>query len=198
MALRSSEDVSFIAELARAALSRTGVRMGYLARIRKGEARDAMDSTITTIEKTQGPRHHSDPLEAPRQAGGEKAPCVHNEPVIGIRLPASVREDNHDIPPCTLEPPLLLSEEILMLRFILLFHRPKMEGDYGPWPRNLSKMLATRQAFLRRARIPSSVRDPRVRNAAIGPWIEIPFVNLVTKDGGVELSLLPLEVVIRE
>jgi hypothetical protein len=27
-----------------------------------------MDSTITTIEKT-----HSDPLEAPRQAGGEKA-----------------------------------------------------------------------------------------------------------------------------
>ncbi|KAN0079416.1 hypothetical protein V8E54_004630 [Elaphomyces granulatus] len=57
--------------------------MGYLARIRKGEAKDAMDSTITTIEKTQGPRHHSDPLEAPRQAGGEKAPCVHNEPVIG-------------------------------------------------------------------------------------------------------------------
>ena len=48
--------------------------MGYLARIRKGGARDAMDSTITTIEKTQGPRHHSDPpLEAPRQAGGEKA-----------------------------------------------------------------------------------------------------------------------------
>ena len=111
--------------------------MGYLARIRKGEAKGATDSTITTIEKTQGPRHHSDPLEAPRQAGGEKAPCVHNEPVIGIRLPASVREDNHDIPPCTLEPPLLLSEEILMLRFILLFHRPKMEGDYGPWPRNL-------------------------------------------------------------
>ncbi|KAN0068639.1 hypothetical protein V8E54_013363, partial [Elaphomyces granulatus] len=101
--------------------------MRYLARIRKGEARDAMDSTITTTEKTQGPRHHSDPLEAPRQAGGEKAPCVHNEPVIGIRLPASVREDNHDIPLCTLEPPLLLSEEILMLRFILL----------GPWPRNL-------------------------------------------------------------
>jgi hypothetical protein len=27
--------------------------MGYLARIRKGEARDAMGSTITTIEKTQ-------------------------------------------------------------------------------------------------------------------------------------------------
>ena len=54
--------------------------MGYLARIRKGEARDAMDSTITTIEKTQGPRHHSDPLEAPRQ-GRRKAPCVHNEPV---------------------------------------------------------------------------------------------------------------------
>ncbi|KAN0072993.1 hypothetical protein V8E54_009107 [Elaphomyces granulatus] len=96
MALRSSEDVSFIAELARAALSRTGVRMGYLARIRKGEARDAMDSTITTIEKTQGPRPHSDPLEAPRQARGEKAPCVHNEPVIGIHLPASVWED---IPP---------------------------------------------------------------------------------------------------
>ncbi|KAN0070732.1 hypothetical protein V8E54_010897 [Elaphomyces granulatus] len=68
-------------------------------------------STITTIE-TQGPRPHSDPLKTPRQAGGEKAPCVHNEPVIGIRLPASVREDNHDIPPCTLEPPLLLSEEI--------------------------------------------------------------------------------------
>ncbi|KAN0086576.1 hypothetical protein V8E54_000264 [Elaphomyces granulatus] len=75
--------------------------MGYLARIRKGEARDAMDGTITTVEKTQGPRHHSDSLEASRQAGGEKAPCVHNEPVIGIRLPASVREDNHDIPPCT-------------------------------------------------------------------------------------------------
>ena len=73
--------------------------MGYLARIWKGEARDAMDSTITTIEKTQGPRHHSDPLEAPRQAGGEKVPCVHNEPVIRIRLPVSVREDNHDIPP---------------------------------------------------------------------------------------------------
>jgi len=55
--------------------------MGYLARIRKGEAKGATESTITTIEKTQGPRHHSDPLEAPRQAGGEKAPCVHNEPV---------------------------------------------------------------------------------------------------------------------
>jgi len=54
---------------------------GYLARIRKGEARDAMDSTITMIEKTQGPPHHSDPLEAPPdQAGGEKAPCVHNKP----------------------------------------------------------------------------------------------------------------------
>jgi len=26
-----------------------------------------------------------------------------------------------------------------------------------------------------------------VRNAAIGPWIEIPFVNLVTKDVGMEL-----------
>jgi len=63
--------------------------MSYLARIRKGEAKGAMDSTITTIEKTQGPRHHSDPLEAPRQAGGEKAPCVHNEPVIGICLPVS-------------------------------------------------------------------------------------------------------------
>jgi len=86
--------------------------MGYLARIRKGGAKDAMDSTITTIGKTQ---EHSDPLGAPRQAGGEKAPCVHNEPVIGIRLSASVQEDNHDIPPCTLEPPLLLSEEILML-----------------------------------------------------------------------------------
>ncbi|KAN0075896.1 hypothetical protein V8E54_007166 [Elaphomyces granulatus] len=60
-------------------------------------------------------------LEAPRQAGGEKAPYVHNKPVIGISLPASVREDNHDIPPCTLDP-LLLSEEIWMLRFILLGH----------------------------------------------------------------------------
>ena len=50
--------------------------MGYLARIHSTEGRikDAMDSTITTIEKTQGPQHHSDPpLEAPRQAGGEKA-----------------------------------------------------------------------------------------------------------------------------
>ena len=46
--------------------------MGYLARIRKGEAKGAMDSTIITIEKTQAPRHHSDPLEAPRQAGREK------------------------------------------------------------------------------------------------------------------------------
>ena len=135
--------------------------MGYLARIRKGEAKGAMDSTITTIEKTQGPRHHSDPLEAPRQAGGEKAPCVHNEPVIGIRLPASVREDNHDIAPCTLEPPLLLRGGILMLRFILL----------GPWPRTWSRTVedAGHQAFLRRARIPSSARDPRLRNAAIGP-----------------------------
>ncbi|KAN0085196.1 hypothetical protein V8E54_001663 [Elaphomyces granulatus] len=62
------------------------LEVGYLARIRKGEAKGATDSTITTIEKTQGPRHHSDPLEAPRQAGGEKAPCVHNEPVIRIRL----------------------------------------------------------------------------------------------------------------
>jgi len=53
--------------------------MGYLARIRKGEAKGATDSTITTIEKTQGPQHHSDPLET-RQAGGES---VHNEPVIG-------------------------------------------------------------------------------------------------------------------
>src|ERR1700722_18570997 len=59
--------------------------MGYLARIRKGETRDAMDSTITTIEKTQGPRHHSEPLEAPRQVGGKKAPCIHNEPVIDYR-----------------------------------------------------------------------------------------------------------------
>jgi len=54
--------------------------MGYLARIRKGEAKGAMDSTIATIEKTQEPRHHSDPLEAPCQAGGEKVPCVRNEP----------------------------------------------------------------------------------------------------------------------
>ncbi|KAN0071926.1 hypothetical protein V8E54_009655 [Elaphomyces granulatus] len=71
-----------------------GSEMGYLARIRKGEAKGAMYSTITTIEKTQeqttnrrcttGPRHHSDPLEAPRQAGGEKVPCVRNAPVIGI------------------------------------------------------------------------------------------------------------------
>ena len=105
--------------------------MGYLARIWKGEARDAMDSTITTIGKTQGPRLHSDPLEA-CQAGGEKAPCVR---AIGICPPASVREDSHDIPPCTLEPPLLLSEEILMLRFILL----------GPWPRNLE--LDTRRRW---------------------------------------------------
>jgi hypothetical protein len=44
-----------------------GSEMGYLARIRKGEAKGAMDSTITTIEKT-----HSDPLEAPRQAGEKK------------------------------------------------------------------------------------------------------------------------------
>jgi len=72
-----------------------------------------------------------------------------------------------------------------MLRFILLFHCPKMEGDYGRWPRNFED-LATRQAFLRRARIPSSVRDPRVRNAAIGPWIEIPSVNLVTNDARME------------
>ncbi|KAN0067378.1 hypothetical protein V8E54_014468 [Elaphomyces granulatus] len=170
------------------------LEMSYLARIRMGEAKGAMDSTITTVEKTQGPGHHL----ILWRLFARKAPRIHNEPVIGIRLPASVQEDNHDIPPCTLEPPFLPSKEILMLRFILLFHRPKMEGDYGPWPRNLSKMLATRQASLRRARIPSSVRDPRVRNAVIGPWIEIPFVNLVTKDGGVELSLLPLEVVIRE
>ncbi|KAN0087009.1 hypothetical protein V8E54_000697 [Elaphomyces granulatus] len=128
--------------------------MGYLARIRMEEARDAMDSTITMIEKTAPFR--SSP------AGGEKAPCVHNEPVIGMRLPASVREDNHDIPPCTLEPPLLLSEEILMLRHTLGAMASKLR--VGP-----SKMLATRQAFLRRARIPSSVRDPRLRNAAIGP-----------------------------
>ncbi|KAN0070223.1 hypothetical protein V8E54_011804 [Elaphomyces granulatus] len=124
--LGSSEDVSFTAELDRAALSRIGVRISReYGREKQGMPWTA--PTITTIEKTQGPRHHSDPLEAPRQVGGEKAPCVHNKPVIGIRLPASVREDNHDIPPCTLEPPLLLSEEILMLRFIRL----------GPWPRNL-------------------------------------------------------------
>jgi hypothetical protein len=88
--------------------------MGYLARIRKGEAKGAIDSTITMTEvicKRQGPRHHSDPLEALRRAEGEKAPCVHSEPVIGIRLPVSVWEDNHDIL-CILEPPLLLSEEI--------------------------------------------------------------------------------------
>ncbi|KAN0073043.1 hypothetical protein V8E54_009157 [Elaphomyces granulatus] len=88
------------------------------------------------------------------QAGGGKAPCVHNESVIGIRLPASVREDNHDIRPCTLEPPLLLSEEI----FDASIHTPgAMASKLGVGP---SKMLATRQVFLRRARILSSVRDP--------------------------------------
>src|SRR6267378_1132796 len=34
-----------------------------------------------------------------------------------------------------------------------------------------------------RARIPSSVRDPRGGKAATGPWIEIPSLNLVTNDG---------------
>jgi hypothetical protein len=95
------EDVSFTNWTAQRSAEQES-EMGYLARIRKGEAKGAMDSTITTIEKT---RHHSHPLEAPRQAGGEKVPCVRNEPIIGIRLRASAREDNHDIPPCTLEPP---------------------------------------------------------------------------------------------
>ncbi|KAN0083096.1 hypothetical protein V8E54_002184 [Elaphomyces granulatus] len=118
----------------------------------------------------------------PRQAGGEKAPCVHNEPIIGIRLRASVREDNHDIPPCTLEPlsPAERGDFDASIRTL-----GAMASKLGVGP---SKMLATRQAFVHRARIPSSVRDPRVRNAAIGPWIEIPFVNLVTKDGGMELQ----------
>jgi hypothetical protein len=86
-----------------------------------------------------------------------------------------------------------LSEEILMLRFILLFHG--LPWHEIPTPRSwTSKMSATRQAFLRqailfaRARIPSSGWDPRVRNAAIGPWIEVLSMNLVTKDGGMELG----------
>ncbi|KAN0079179.1 hypothetical protein V8E54_004393, partial [Elaphomyces granulatus] len=138
--------------------------MGYLARIRKGEARDAMDSTITTIEKTQGPRHHSDPLEAPRQAGGEKAPCVHNEPV---QCPG--RQPRHSSHPGASSP----AERGDFDASIHTLGAMVSKLGVGPL-----KMLATRQAFLRRARIPSSVRDPRVRNAAIGPWIEIPFVNL--------------------
>ncbi|KAN0081780.1 hypothetical protein V8E54_003078 [Elaphomyces granulatus] len=99
-------------------------------------------------------QHHSDPLEAPRQAGGEKAPCVHNEPVIRIRLPASVREDNHDIAPCTLEPPLLLSEEILMLRcFDSYSWGHGLELGVGP-----SKMLATRHSFAE----PESLQVPGI------------------------------------
>ncbi|KAN0087261.1 hypothetical protein V8E54_000949 [Elaphomyces granulatus] len=102
--------------------------MGYLARIRKGEAKGAMDSTITTIEKTQEqttnrrcttrPRHHSDPRGSSPGRRRKSSLCSQ----CAIRPPASVREDNHDIRLCTPEPPLLLSEEILMLRFILLGH----------------------------------------------------------------------------
>ena len=167
--------------------------MGYLARIRKREARDAMDSTITTIE-------NSDPLEAPRQAGGEKAPCVHSEPVTGIRLPVSVREDNHDIPPCILEPPFLLSKEILMLRFILLFHglpwhETPLEGNHAPkLGVGPSKMLATRQAFLHHLghtfcqgsnpfKCPGSPGEGRGDR----PMDRDPSVNLATNDGKTSL-----------
>ena len=101
--LGSSEDVSFTVESDRAALSRTGVRKWVISREYGREKQ--------RVPAIQGLQHHPNPLEAPRQAGGEKAPCVHNEPVIGIRLPVSVRGDNHDIL-CILEPPLLPSEEI--------------------------------------------------------------------------------------
>ena len=151
--------------------------MRYLARIRKGEARDAMDSTITTIEKTQGPRHHSDPLEAPRQAGGEKALCSQcNRNTPPSQCPG--RQPRHS----SIHPGASSPAE--RGDFDASIHTlAAMASKFGVGP---SKMLATRQAFLRRTRIPSSVRDPRVRNAAVSPWIETPFVNLVTKDGGME------------
>ncbi|KAN0070672.1 hypothetical protein V8E54_011541 [Elaphomyces granulatus] len=126
--------------------------MGYLARIRKGEARDAMDSTITTIENTQGP-HHSDPLEAPRQCPGKQP--RHSSMHPGASSPAE--RGDFDASIHTLG---------------------AMASKLGVGP---SKMLATRQAFLRRTRIPSSVRDPRVRNAAVSPWIEKHRCDTATK-----------------
>ncbi|KAN0068847.1 hypothetical protein V8E54_013016 [Elaphomyces granulatus] len=162
--LGSSEDVSFTVELDRAALSRIGVRNELSRENTEGRSKGCQDSTITTIEKTQGPRHHSDPLEAPRQAGGEKAPCVHNEPVIGIRLPA--RQPRHSSMHPGASSPAERGDFDASIHTL-----GTMASKLGVGP---SKKLATRQAFLRRARIPSSVWD-------------LPFVNLVTKDGGMEL-----------